>query len=88
MEDMGPMCQSCGMPLKEDAHHGTNEDGSKNEEYCKFCYQDGDFTDAGISMEDKIEKIVQLAVSQMGMQEDEARAMANSIIPKLKRWQG
>lgn len=86
MEDMMSMCQSCGMPLKESEMYGTNADGSKNEEYCKFCYQNGEFTDAGITMEDKIEKNIKIAVEKMGLDENEARAMANSVIPKLKRW--
>ena len=33
-------CQSCGMPLTEDVL-GTNADGSKNEDYCMYCYKDG-----------------------------------------------
>ena len=36
-------CQSCGMPLTDDVL-GTNADGSKNEEYCIYCYKDGTFT--------------------------------------------
>ena len=35
-------CQSCGMPLTEEVL-GTNADGSKNEEYCIYCYKDGQF---------------------------------------------
>ena len=35
-------CQSCGMPLTEDIL-GTNADGSKNEDYCMYCYKDGKF---------------------------------------------
>ena len=35
-------CQSCGMPLTEDVL-GTNTDGSKNEDYCMYCYKDGKF---------------------------------------------
>lgn len=38
-------CQSCGMPMKKDpAGGGTNADGSKNEKYCSYCYQNGQFT--------------------------------------------
>ena len=38
-------CQSCGMPMKKDPQSGgTNTDGSKNEKYCSYCYQNGDFT--------------------------------------------
>ena len=33
-------CQSCGMPLTPEIL-GTNADGSKNEEYCIYCYKDG-----------------------------------------------
>lgn len=36
-------CQSCGMPLTNDIL-GTNADGSKNEDYCIYCYKDGAFT--------------------------------------------
>ena len=35
-------CQSCGMPLTNEVL-GTNADGSKNEEYCMYCYKDGKF---------------------------------------------
>lgn len=38
------ICQSCGMPLKKDPEKGgSNTDGSKNETYCSYCYQDGKF---------------------------------------------
>jgi len=37
-------CQSCGMPMKQDPQGGgTNADGSKNDNYCSYCYQDGAF---------------------------------------------
>ena len=36
-------CQSCGMPLTEEIK-GTNADGSRNEDYCIYCYKDGAFT--------------------------------------------
>ena len=35
-------CQSCGMPLTNEIL-GTNADGSKNEDYCIYCYKDGKF---------------------------------------------
>ena len=35
-------CQSCGMTLTDDVL-GTNADGSKNEDYCMYCYKDGKF---------------------------------------------
>lgn len=36
-------CQSCGMPI-DDSTFGKEADGSKNEEYCHYCYADGHFT--------------------------------------------
>ena len=41
-DDMN-ICQSCAMPLYSDDVYGTNADGSKNEDYCKYCYVDGKF---------------------------------------------
>lgn len=73
------------MPMISVPDFGTNTDGSQNEEYCKYCFQDGDFKDQGISLKQKIEKNILIAV-QMGMKEDEARDMANEILPTLKRW--
>ena len=35
-------CQSCGMPLTDDVL-GTNADGTKNGDYCMYCYKDGQF---------------------------------------------
>ena len=35
-------CQSCAMPLNPEVL-GTNADGSKNEDYCTYCYQNGAF---------------------------------------------
>lgn len=37
------VCQCCGMPL-EDSDISKEKDGNFNEEYCKWCYSDGDFT--------------------------------------------
>ena len=37
------ICQCCGMPL-EDATISKEPNGIYNEEYCKWCYADGDFT--------------------------------------------
>ena len=37
-------CQSCGMPLQKQEELGSNRDGSKNEEFCCYCYKDGAFT--------------------------------------------
>jgi hypothetical protein len=79
------ICQSCGMPMKRDEDFGTNRDGSLNKEYCKFCYKEGQFTDEGITLEQKIAKNIMIA-KEMGMPEEQARQIAENSIPKLKKW--
>ncbi len=36
------VCQCCGMPLEDDTT-SKEPDGAFNEEYCKWCYADGEF---------------------------------------------
>jgi hypothetical protein len=78
-------CQSCGMPMAILSDFGTNKDDSKNTEYCRYCFKVGDFTDPGITMEQKIEKSITIA-ENMGMAREDAIALANATIPELRRW--
>jgi hypothetical protein len=78
------ICQSCGMPMSE-KDFGINEDGTKNKEYCHFCFQNGMFADDEITMEEKIKKNIEIA-KNMGMNEEKAKSLAESTIPKLRRW--
>ena len=77
-------CQSCAMPMTEDVY-GTNEDGTKNEEYCHYCFKDGQFTN-DISMEEMIEFCVPKTVEATDMDEKTVRKMYDEIFPQLKRW--
>lgn len=80
-------CQSCGMPLSEDVL-GTNADGTKNEEYCVYCYKDGDFVGGDCTVEEMIEFCVEPTLqSNPEMKEEEVRAMLQQFLPTLKRWQ-
>ena len=36
-------CQCCGMPLNEDLNISREPNGDFNEDYCKWCYTEGDF---------------------------------------------
>lgn len=78
-------CQSCAMPMGEtDEMYGINQDGSKNLDYCKYCFENGDFT-AQCSMDEMIEFCVP-HMADSGMSEDEARKMMSEVFPMLKRW--
>jgi hypothetical protein len=79
------VCQSCGMPMQRDSDFGTKSNGSRSREYCRFCFRDGSFSDEGISMKEKIRKNIEIA-KKMGMPEGKARELAQSTIPRLKRW--
>lgn len=82
-------CQSCGMPLTDEIL-GTNADGSKNEEYCIYCFKDGAFT-GDFTMEEMIEFCSQFVEqynkdSGQNLTQDEYKAMLRQYYPNLKRW--
>jgi hypothetical protein len=76
------------MPLGVDVEmYGTNADGSVNEDFCSFCYQNGAFT-TDCTMAEMIEICVpHMVASNEGMSEDQARSMLQGFFPTLKRWQ-
>jgi hypothetical protein len=78
-------CQSCGMPINED-FFSTNADGEKNPAFCKFCFEDGSFTDATMTLDKMIGLSVDNMTTQQGINYKRALEMAQSIIPKLARW--
>lgn len=79
------ICQSCGMPLNKEENKGTNSDNSKSEEYCRFCFIDGKFVHPERTMEEQINKGIEMS-KKLWMPEDKAREIAYNTIPKLKRW--
>ena len=85
MENM-KFCQSCAMPVNEEVF-GTNADGSKNEDYCSYCYAYGKFT-ADCSMEEMIDFCVGPMVEHNpDMTAEKAKAQMLEFFPTLKRWQ-
>ena len=87
MEQNGmKFCQSCGMPMGEQALYGTNADGSKNEDYCRYCFEKGEFTFHG-GMEEMIGICVpHMTEANPGMSADQARQAMREWFPTLKRW--
>ncbi len=78
------ICQSCGMPITSDEQLGTNKDGSRNEDYCIYCYKDGEFIDK-VTMEEYIKMCSQFG-SQAGMTNSEMKEHCKRLFPTLKRW--
>ncbi len=83
-----PICQSCSMPMERPEDFGTNAGGSKSRDYCNFCFQNGKFTDAGITVDQMINKVAGMTAQMTKMPENQAKEMSKAFIPKLKRWQG
>jgi hypothetical protein len=89
MEQEMKFCQSCGMPLN-DENRGTNADGSKNDDYCMYCYQNGKFTN-DCTMDEMIEFCAQF-VDEVNknmpkpMTKEEYKDMMRQYFPMLKRW--
>lgn len=81
---MSQICQSCSMPMNNESVFGTNKDGSKNHDYCIYCYKDGKFID-DVSMEEYIEMNVPFA-AQAGMTPEQMRQHCEIVFPTLKRW--
>lgn len=87
--DMNAMkvCQSCGMPMADGSDlFGSNADGSTNEEYCKYCFENGAFGSPDETLEQMIESCIPFMVEE-GMEASQARAILESTLPSLKRWQ-
>jgi len=76
------ICQCCGMPL-EDANISREENGLFNEDYCKWCYADGEYMYH--DMDDLIEVCVKNMVSEH-FTSAQARAYMKDMLPKLDYW--
>ena len=79
-------CQSCAMPLANDEDFSSNADGSRNEDYCKYCFANGAF-EGNCTMDEMIETCIPFSL-EAGVYKtaDEARAAMKAYFPKLKRW--
>ena len=73
-----------GCAVQAEYTFGTNADGSPNEDYCRYCYMNGEFIDK-VSMEEYIEMCSQFG-AQAGMTNEEMKEYCEKLFPTLKRW--
>jgi predicted N-acetyltransferase YhbS len=83
-------CQSCGMPMTCNEDCGTNADGSTNFDYCKYCWQDGKFTQ-DFTMEEMVDFCAQFLDEvnknmPQPMTGEQYKQMMRGFFPMLKRW--
>jgi hypothetical protein len=84
------ICQSCGMPMKTDEEFGTNKDGSRNLEYCVYCFQNGEFT-SNVTLDEMIAHNVQYLDlynqdAEEKLTKEQAIEQLKQYLPTLKRW--
>lgn len=76
------ICQCCGMPL-DDATLSREPNGEINEDYCKWCYSDGQFA------YNDMQTLIDFCARNMANEswsEEQARAYLGQMLPKLKHW--
>lgn len=78
------LCQSCGMPLDTEALKGTEKNGLKSNDYCKYCYEDGAFKDPNMNLDD-MKNNVKKQMKKLELHEHAIQKAVN-ILPALKRW--
>ena len=78
------VCQCCGMPLNEDSMISKEADGSFNEDYCKWCYNDGRF------VYDSKDSLLDFLISHMpnpeNLPDDQRRMQYDGYLSQLKHW--
>lgn len=76
------ICQCCGMPL-DDGIISREKDGFFNEQYCKWCYADGEYMYS--NMDDLVDICVKNMVDE-NHSPDEVRNYLYENLPKLEYW--
>ncbi len=76
------VCQCCGMPI-DDTQMSVELDGSFNEEYCKWCYADGNYTYHDM---DNLIDVCVVHMAEHGFTEEQARTYMKETLPKLDYW--
>lgn len=77
------ICQCCGMPL-EDGILSREVDGTINEDYCRWCYTDGEF------VYQDMEGLIDFCAGHMASEawpEEQVRAYLKQMLPGLRHWQ-
>ena len=78
-------CQSCYMEMKEPNDFGGELNGNRNEDYCQYCYANGEFTTKQ-TLAEAVEGNIQFWRVDGDESDDEARVRIMEVFPTLKRW--
>jgi len=72
------------MPIDNIENRGTEKDGSKSNLYCKYCYQDGDFTNPDMTLA-QMKCIVLTQMHKLNLPDNIIQQSLKNL-PHLKRW--
>jgi hypothetical protein len=81
-------CQSCGMPMAKESDFGTEKDGSRSEDYCTYCYQNGAYTEPEITIDEMAKKGGAIMSQMFEIPSENAINFAKEQLFVLKRWAG
>jgi radical SAM superfamily enzyme len=72
------------MPIDDPALQGTEKDGSKSQEYCTYCYQQGAYINPKMTL-NEMTSVVKLQMENRKIDQQIIDMAVNSL-PGLKRW--
>ncbi len=78
------ICQCCGMPMTEDGMISRETDGSFNEDFCKWCYADGEY--AYKSKESLLDFLLKNMPNPDAVPNDERKMQFDAYLSQLKHW--
>lgn len=85
MPDNG-FCQSCAMPFYRPEDHGTEPDGTRNGDYCNYCYEDGVFLQAYANSDELVAACAPMMAESCHISVEQAEDCMSALLPNLKRW--
>ena len=81
-------CQSCGMPLTATGDRGTEGDGTPSACYCRYCYQNGAFTEPEATIETMAARGGEMMAGMFGLPPERAQGFVLQQLRPLLRWSG
>lgn len=77
------ICQCCGMPL-EDEFISKETDGSFNEDFCEWCYSNGEMVYK--SLDELMAFLIPQVAGMFHKSEEETKIILEEQLPNLKYW--
>ncbi|MDD4300776.1 MAG: zinc ribbon domain-containing protein [Methanomicrobium sp.] len=82
------ICQSCGMPMAKESDFGTEKGGSRSEDYCTYCYQNGAYTEPDITIDEMAKKGGAVMSQMFEIPIENAINFSKEQMSCMKRWAG